>query len=199
MRIVRLFWEDIDKACRIVSNKIIRAHFKPDLCVAISRGGFPPARILCDFLDVRNLTSIKIEYYSNVDETMKEPKLVYPLNADVKGMRVLVVDDVADRGDSLILARKHVQGTGASETRLATLHYKPWSKLKPDYYAFEYRSWIMYPWEVIETAREISSKLLTQGKHLSEIKRALLEIKLTPTEIRQALNQPSWQSIDRHS
>lgn len=192
MRIVRLSWEDIDKACRIVSNKIVRAHFKPDLCVAISRGGFPPARIICDFLDIRNLTSIKIEYYSDVNETLKEPKLIYPLNADVRGMRVLVVDDVADRGDSLILARKHVQEMGASETKLATLHYKPWSKLKPDYYAFEYRSWIMYPWEVIETARETSSKLLRRGKHLSEIKRELLRIKLSQTEIRQALNESSW-------
>nr|MDO8099815.1 phosphoribosyltransferase [Candidatus Njordarchaeota archaeon] len=190
MRIVRLSWEEIEKACRIVSTKILVDHFKPDLCVAISRGGFPPARIVCDFLDISNLTSIRIEYYSSVNETIPEPKLVYPLNADVKGTKVLVIDDVADRGDSLILAKKHVQEMGASEAKLATLHYKPWSKIKPDYYAFEYKSWIVYPWEIIETARKISSKLLQQGKRLNEIRRDLLRIKLTQAEIRQALSEP---------
>lgn len=171
-------------------------HFKPELCVAISRGGFPPARIVCDLLDINNLASIKIEYYSSVNETIAAPKLVYPLNADVKGMRVLVVDDVADRGGSLMLAKKHVQEMGASETMLATLHYKPWSKTKPDYYAFEYRSWIMYPWEVIETARKISSKLLQQGKGLNEIRRELLRTKLTEAEIRRALKNQFDDSPD---
>lgn len=189
MRIIRLLWKEVEKACRIVSAKILKDHFEPDLCVAISRGGFPPARIICDLLNIRNLTSIRIEYYSGVNETMSEPRLAYPLNADVKGMRVLVVDDVADRGDSLVLAKKHILEMGAGETKFATLHYKPWSKMKPDYYAFECRSWIVYPWEVTETAREISSKLLQQGKCLSEIKRELLRIKLTQTEIRQALKE----------
>jgi hypoxanthine phosphoribosyltransferase len=140
-------------------------------------------------LNINNLTSIRIEYYSGVNETKTEPKLVYPLGVDVKGMGVLVVDDVADRGDSLILAKKHIQEMGANEVKFATLHYKPWSKFKPDYYASEHSSWIVYPWEVTETARKISSKLLQEGKRMSEVKMQLLRIKFTQTEIRQALRE----------
>jgi len=176
MRIIRLSWEDIEKDCRTVSKKILTDGFTTDVCVAISRGGFPAARIMCDLLNIASLASMRIEYYSDIDLTLRKPKLVFPLNADVRQKRVLIVDDVADRGDSLILAKNHVQENEALEIKLATLHYKPWSKLRPDYYAREYKSWIVYPWEVAETERRITANLLQNGKSAREIDRLLSKI-----------------------
>lgn len=184
MRIISLSWEDVQKDCRVVSKKILMDGFRTDVCVAISRGGFPPARIICDFLGVINLTSIRIEYYSGIDVTLPKPELAFPLNADVRQRRVLIVDDVADRGDSLILAKSHVQDNEPSEIKLATLHYKPWSKLRPDYYAREYKSWIVYPWEVVETRRKITANLRQNGKSMSEIRKVLSKIGINTAEIR---------------
>jgi hypoxanthine phosphoribosyltransferase len=135
------------------------------------------------------LASIKIENYSNIDELLVTPRLVYPLSADTKGKRVLIIDDVADRGDSLILARKHVVELGAREVRVATLHYKPWSKIKPDYYALEYRSWIVYPWEITETVRKLVLRLLEERKSMDEIKKRLLKLKITDTEINKYVRE----------
>jgi hypothetical protein len=176
MRFIRLSWEDIEKDCKIVSKKILVDGFKTDVCVAISRGGFPVARIICDLLDVTSLASIGIEHYSGIDVTLPKPRLLFPLSADVKEKRVLIVDDVADRGDSLALAKNHVEDNKASEIRLATLHYKPWSKLRPDYFAREYKSWIVYPWEVVQTKRKITANLLQNGKSMREIDSLLLKI-----------------------
>jgi hypothetical protein len=171
-----LSWEDIEKDCEIVSKKILIDGFKTDVCVAISRGGFPVARIICDFLEITSLASIGIQHYSDIDVTLPKARLLFPLNADVMEKKVLIVDDVADRGDSLTLARNHVEDNKASEIKVATLHYKPWSKLRPDYFAREYKSWIVYPWEVVQTKRKITANLLQNGKSMREIERLLLKI-----------------------
>lgn len=159
--------------------------------MAISRGGFIPARLICDLLDINSLACIRIKYYSGINRTLAEPRIICPLNADAKNKRVLIVDDVADRGNTLMVAKKHVEEVGAREIRLATLHYKPWSKLEPDYYAREFRSWIVYPWEVFESIRKIFPQLLQEGKSLNEAKRQLSRIGITENEIRTALRDGS--------
>jgi hypoxanthine phosphoribosyltransferase len=191
VKIQRLSWEQIEKASEIVSSKIMKGGFKPDLCVAISRGGFVPARLICDRLDVSELACVRIEYYSGINETLVEPRITSPLNADAKNKSVLIVDDVADRGNSLILAKKHVQDAGAREIKVATLHYKPWSKIEPDFYALEVESWIVYPWEVFEATKQISSKLIQEGKSPGEVRRYLSKIKLSESETQKTLGKRS--------
>ena len=157
-------WADIERLCESVAEQIRRSGFKPDLIVAIARGGFPPARILSDILDVRRVASITVEYYAAVGKHQAEPYVVFPLNADVRGKRVLLVDDVADTGHSLKLVRDLLLEQGASEVRVATLHYKPWSILKPDYYGMETRAWVIYAWERWETVRDLAAKFAKEGK-----------------------------------
>jgi hypoxanthine phosphoribosyltransferase len=158
MKLLWLSWEDVEHLCDLLAGKIRRSNFRPDVVVAVSRGGFPVARILCDELELQRLASLQIEYYAAPGQAKKEPKLLYPLNADVRGKRVLIVDDVADRGESLRLARKHVEEKGAGEVKIATLHYKPWSKTVPDFYVKKVRSWIVYPWERRETSKHLEKR-----------------------------------------
>ncbi|MEM2128372.1 MAG: hypothetical protein QXN86_01770, partial [Candidatus Methanomethylicaceae archaeon] len=47
------------------------------------------------------------------------------------------------------------------EIRVATLHVKPWSKIKPDYFVESTANWILYPWEYRET---ISNLIREWGK-----------------------------------
>jgi len=155
MKLLWLSWEEVEHLCDLLARKIERSNFKPDIVVAVSRGGFPVARILCDALGLRRLASLQIEYYLAPGQTRKAPRLLYPLNADVRGKRVLIVDDVADKGESLKLARKHVKQKGAEEVKIATLHYKPWSTTVPDFHVKKVRSWIVYPWEKKETAEHL--------------------------------------------
>jgi hypoxanthine phosphoribosyltransferase len=187
MRILRLSWDQVEKACRIVSNRILESDFRPDLCVAVSRGGFIPARLLCDLLDMRNLACLRIEYYSGMNVTLNEPRISCPVSANAKEKKVLIVDDVADSGSTLILAKKHLQEAGADKIQIATLHYKPWSKLRPDYYAYELKSWIVYPWEVFETIRNMFSELLQRGKKTDEARRQLQKTYFSGNEVLTAL------------
>jgi hypoxanthine phosphoribosyltransferase len=84
--------------------------------------------------------------------------LTQGVSAVVDGKKALLVDDVADTGKSLLLAKKHLLRQGAMEVRISTLYYKPLSVTKPDYYEKETRCWVVFPWETKETIRKIVEK-----------------------------------------
>jgi hypoxanthine phosphoribosyltransferase len=172
--LLHLGWDDIQKLSEKLAEKICESGFKPEVIASISRGGFAPSRILCDQLGIKKLASIQIEYYTNVKESIKTPQIVFPLNSDVDGLNVLIVDDVSDSGESLKVARKHILERGASEVKVATLHIKPWTSFLSDYYVDKVDEWIVYPWERMEVMENISVKL----KNISpdELKEKLIEI-----------------------
>lgn len=60
---------------------------------------------------------------------------------------VLLVDDVVDTGDTVLeLGKKIVRKTGRTDIKVACLHYKVHSKIKPEYYAEITDKWVRYPW-----------------------------------------------------
>lgn len=137
---------------RRLARKIADSGYRPEVIVAIGRGGWVPGRILSDFLDQMDLTSFKIEHYLNTQK-VKAAQVRYPLAGDMAGRRVLLVDDVADSGETFAVALEHLNRCGApAELRTAALHYKISSPYVPDYYAKKIVKWrwITYPWAVAE-------------------------------------------------
>ena len=187
VKLLHLSWGDVQRLAEEVAERVRGSGFRPDVVVAVSRGGFDPARILCDQLSVRRLASLQIEYYTDVNRRRGAPEVVFPLNADVSGLRVLVVDDVSDSGDSLRAAKDHVLGRGALEVRVATLHVKPWSRFRPDYYAEEVDAWVVYPWEPRETLISMAGMLRDEGLSPSEVRRRLIEKGFSPELVSRLL------------
>lgn len=135
-----------------LADHIRASDYHPDLVVAISRGGFTPARVLCDVLGLFNLTSIRVVHYSKAAVHEQQAYVKYPLCIDITGQRILLVDDVNDTGDTLETARTHLEGLGPTEVRIAVLHEKIRSPVRAEYVAEtldEWR-WLIYPWAVVE-------------------------------------------------
>ncbi len=153
MEFVKPGWTKIARMCRALAEKA--RPYKADWLVGISRGGLVPVRLLSDRLDISNVSIVRIEFYKTIGETRDFPRVTQPLQVDVKGKRVLLVDDVADTGRSLAVAKEHVKRAGAKEVKIAALHYKPKSMVRPDFYISTTEAWIIYPWEVEETKREL--------------------------------------------
>ncbi|MFX1481979.1 MAG: phosphoribosyltransferase [Promethearchaeota archaeon] len=147
MEYLILSWLDVYNLTLQLSERIVSSGFKPNVIVGIARGGWIPARILSDVLYMDTLQNIRIEYYTDVGAKGKEPKITQPLTGSMKGKIVLLVDEVADTGDTLQHAVDHIKSLGVTEVRSAVLHYKPTSIIIPDYYMVETKSWIVYPWE----------------------------------------------------
>ena len=148
-------WNQIYNMLLKQASKIHDGGLRPDVIVGVSRGGWIPARILSDFLENPNLANARVEYYVGINETKKAPKLTQGLSTDVIGKTILIVDEVADWGESLKLATKHATEKGARNVKTATIYCKPWSVFKPDYFCKETSRWIVFPWEIKETVKLI--------------------------------------------
>jgi hypoxanthine phosphoribosyltransferase len=150
-------WRQIYSLLLSQAEKIRESNFKPEAIIAVSRGGWIPARVLADLLGTR-IGTVSVEFYVGIAETRKAPVLTQEVSVAVAGKAVLIVDDVADSGESLKLVKVHILQQGATEARVATVYCKPWSVVKPDYYMRQTRRWVVFPWETKETLRKIVEK-----------------------------------------
>lgn len=173
-------WEGLYQAMLELAQKIVESSYKPDVIVGIARGGWMVARIMSDLLNNSNVGNIKIEYYVDVGVRSEKPIVTQPVSVDVRGKRVLLVDDVADTGESLKVAVDHLKERGASEVRVATIHYKPWSVFEPDYWVRKTEAWVIYRWELAEFARSLLEKMRKEGKSIEDVKKELVKIGFEP-------------------
>jgi hypoxanthine phosphoribosyltransferase len=156
-------WNQIYDLLLSQAEKIRHDGFKPDVIVGIARGGWFSARVLSDLLEIPDLATVTVEFYVGVAETKNEPVLTQGISAVVAGKKALIVDDVADTGKSLKLAKDHILQKGVTEVRTATVYSKPWSVIKPDYFEKETSLWVVFPWETKETVRKIVEKHRDKG------------------------------------
>ena len=66
-----------------LADKIREESFEPDIIVGISRGGWLPARILSDLLEIPYITSVTAEFYIGIYETNREPRLTQSIPVSV--------------------------------------------------------------------------------------------------------------------
>jgi len=188
-------WNEIYDGCVELADQIKKNGFNPEIIVGVARGGWIPARILSDLLGNTFVASIKVEFYKGVAETAKKPVVSQQVSTSVAGKRVLVVDDVADTGESLVTVRQNLLSGGASEVKIATLHYKPKSILRPDFYVRETSAWIVYPHERHEFVENRVAKFKAQGKSMSDAKEELVRIGLPRNLVEKFVNE-CWGHMD---
>lgn len=152
MDVLKINWDLIDRYCDEIVAKM--KDFDPQIIVGISRGGLVPSRLIADRLDLRSVFVIGVELYKKFEKRSEGPRITQEIQSGVvKGKKVLIVDDVSDSGETLKFVKKHVEELGAKEVRSATLHMKPNTKFKPDYFHSIESAWLEYPWETYELKR----------------------------------------------
>jgi len=170
-------WGGIVRDARKLAWKIRDSGYAPDIVVAIGRGGYVPARILCDYLLVHDLASIKVEHWGTC--VVKEQAVIkFPLAAEIRNMRVLLVDDVTDTGETLKVSLQYLKSFEPREVRTAVLIHKSCSTIMPDYYLrkiIKWR-WVIFPWHVMEDLTEFVQKLKEEGiRGEEELQSALMQ------------------------
>jgi len=154
-RFLTLSWNEIEEASLTIAEKIVSSGFTPQVIVGVLRGGWIPARMLSDLLDVKEVGALEIKFYRGVEERSERPVITQPLVCDVKDKNVLIVDDVADTGKSLQVALGAVSLYGPKLIKTASLYTKPWSVIVPDFYYAQTDKWIIFPWEMRETVQTL--------------------------------------------
>ena len=125
--IIDITWDEFDEAVEqmTIAAKEVMDHIHIDAIYGIPRGGLVLGVCLSHALDLPLISTSAI--------------------TNGKHKNILVVDDIADTGETLINLSKTVD----RETSLFyTLHYDENSTFEPDfYYAGNSGFWISYPWE----------------------------------------------------
>lgn len=159
-------WEEIVEWSRGLARMIRASGWRPDVVIAVARGGYVPARLLCDFLGVENLLSIQSQHWTEAAKAAEKAIIKFGYRIDLSGQRALLVDDIVDTGDTLLLARDYIlENWRPSELRIAALQWiSPVAKFRPDYYYIEVREWVwfQYPWTRVEDVSQFIARMLRE-------------------------------------
>jgi hypothetical protein len=144
-----LTWELFGSAGRELAQQVSDDGFRPDVVLAIARGGLFVAGVLGYALDVKNLHLVNVEFYTGVDERLEMPVMLPPVPkpVDLSGARVLIADDVADTGATLRLV-KDFCADHVADVRCAVVYEKARSTVRCEYVWRHTDLWINFPWSV---------------------------------------------------
>ncbi len=139
-----LTWAEFDRSVQTLARAIHKSPFKPDAVVGVAHGGVFVGGALssalgCDFFPVR------ISRRSR-DKGSSRPKMSGEMPRELKGRRVLVVDDVASSGDTLELASALAREVGALEVATAALVVRP-EGYAPGFGGLSTESLVVFPWD----------------------------------------------------
>jgi hypoxanthine phosphoribosyltransferase len=140
-------WQDLADGSRRLAELVHRDGYRPDIVLAVARGGLLVAGAVAYALDVKNTFTMSVEFYTGIDERLEIPMLLPPVPdlVDFAETRVLIVDDVADTGATLALVKDFCEGKVA-EVRCAVLYEKPRSTVRCEYVWRRTDHWIIFPW-----------------------------------------------------
>ncbi len=145
-----LTYELFGTGIRELAQQVVDSGYRPDVVLGIARGGLIPAGAIAYAIEVKNLFTLSVEFYTGVDQRLDVPVMLPPfLDAhDLDDAKVLVVDDVADTGKTLELVQDFCRGH-AAESRTAVIYEKPRSVIKADYVWRRTDRWINFPWSTL--------------------------------------------------
>jgi len=138
-------WQEIDDSCRAIAEKL-KNGTKYDCIVCVGRGGMVPARLMSEYLDIKDIKLIPAHYDGKVVVIGDEIDF-----CDFEGKNVLVVDEVYQTGKSINTVCNEIFDC-AEEVFITTCtcYFNKNSETKPNLYHYEYddsTDWLVFPWE----------------------------------------------------
>ncbi len=143
-------WDDLGTGTRELAEQIAADGFAPDIVLGIARGGLLVGGAIAYALGIKNTFTMNVEFYTGVDERLDMPMILPPVPdlVDLAEEKVLIADDVADTGQTLLLVKEFLADRVA-ETRTAVLYVKPQSRVSCDYVWRRTDRWIDFPWSAL--------------------------------------------------
>jgi hypoxanthine phosphoribosyltransferase len=144
-------WDELGRGTRELATAVHADGFVPELVLGIARGGLLVAGALGYALGVKNTFTMNVEFYTGIDERLDMPMILPPIPelVDLEEARVLIADDVADTGLTLMLVKDFCAGK-VGEVRCAVLYEKPRSAVNCEYVWRRTDRWIDFPWSTDE-------------------------------------------------
>lgn len=167
----RTTWSDADRWADAIADRVQASGELPETLVALTRGGWVPARLLADRLKRKRLVSLRAQHWGVTATPSGQAEITEGLSGSVEGQRVLIVDDITDTGQSLELALEHVRAAGALAVETATCLHITHSKFRPTYFAEAIERddwvWVVFPWNYWEDLATLGRRAFEETRDLA--------------------------------
>jgi hypoxanthine phosphoribosyltransferase len=158
----QLSWEDFASLARHLAE-LLEPH-QPQIILGVARAGLFPAtavacNLRCEFYPVRLTRRVN-------DEILYDrPMWKTPPPAEVQGMSVAVVDEIADTGQTLAMVAESASALGALNVVTSSLVTHTWADPFPQISAMVSDEFIIFPWdrEVLVGGKWMTHPEITTG------------------------------------
>jgi hypoxanthine phosphoribosyltransferase len=141
--VMHIEWPLFGEMSRALALKVARA-YDPEIVVGIATAGVIPAAVVSAILD-REFQSIMVSRRYRAETVRETPAVMGSAPSEVRGQRVLIVDETCDSGATMRLAVAAIINAGAKQVRTAVC-FKTGS-FEPDFHALATQSTIVLPWD----------------------------------------------------
>jgi len=134
----RLTDRDVKKHVSSIINQMVRANFKPDIVIGLSRGGIVPALLVSHYFNCEC-------YIRNKKESL--------FDVEFPQRNILVIDDINDSGNTLTAVNHELyQDLELRDIKYATLINNESSSFTVDFSGIDFNrleqdDWFDFPWE----------------------------------------------------
>ncbi len=137
-------WEEFHGICKALAVAV--SAFQPDIILPIGRGGYYPGTLLSHMLQVE-IYPVRVSRRVRDIVRYDSPKWVIEPPAEIAGRRVLIVDEIADSGETILMVKEKVISRGASQARSAVLYAHTRAIAVPDYIGLITDALVLNPWD----------------------------------------------------
>ena len=141
--VINVEWPFFGELSRGLALKVSRK-FDPDIVIGIATAGVIPGAVIAAILN-REFHSIVVSRRFHAERVRATPEVLSAAPTEVRGKKVLIVDETCDSGDTIRLAVAAVKNAGASAVKTAVA-FKT-GEYKPDFHALATESTIILPWD----------------------------------------------------
>jgi uncharacterized protein len=140
-QVIEFTWNSFDRHVQLLADAVRK--FRPQAVIGLVHGGV--------FVGGALAKALKVEFFplrvtSRSRDRKNDAAVLEDMPEAVRGLRILVVDDVAASGDSLEFATRLAKARGAKSVKTATLLSKP-KKFAPDFTVLTSELFHVFPWD----------------------------------------------------
>lgn len=136
-------WPFFGELSRGLALKVSRS-YDPEIVLGIATAGVIPGAVIAAILN-REFHSIVVSRRFRAESIREHPAVITAAPSDVRGKRVLIVDETCDSGDTMRLAVAAAVNAGAAAVKTAVA-FKT-GPYKPDFHGLATESTIILPWD----------------------------------------------------
>jgi hypoxanthine phosphoribosyltransferase len=141
--VLEIEWPFFGELSRGLALKVARA-YDPEIVIGIATAGVIPGAVIAAILG-REFHSVVVSRKYKAARARETPEVFGSAPREVRGHRVLIVDETCDSGDTIRLAISAIQEGGASEVRTAVAFRT--GDYAPDFHAIATEATIVLPWD----------------------------------------------------